>query len=123
MDRFKAHFRNIQRWDVNEDMGRHFNSSGHSGTADLTVHVLDFIYALERAGFALDLHLQVEFNWIETLKTMLPLGLNTMDKAPVAQFCRDIGVCASRNKIVEAKHCKSRQKETGQLVTTDAGHQ
>ena len=69
----------------------------------LHIHVLDFIHAPERAGFAHDMHLQAEYNWMQTLKTMLPMGLNTMDRAPAAQYCRDVTSCTSRNKIVEVK--------------------
>ena len=101
MDRFKAHFSCTSRQDMKEAIGRHFNGTGHSSTSDLLIHVLDFIHAPDRAGFALDMWLQVEYNWMQALKTMLPMGLNTMDRAPTAQYCRDVTSCTSRNKIVE----------------------
>ncbi len=82
MDRSKAHFGMINRQDMKDDIGRHFNSAGHTGTSDLSLHILDFIYAPEKAGFGLDIILQVEYNWMQTLKTMLPMGLNTMEKPP-----------------------------------------
>ncbi len=107
MDRFKAHFSCINRRDMKEDIGRHFNSTGHSGTSDLHIHVLDFIHAPERVGFALDMRLQVEYNWMQTLKTMLPMGFNTMDQTPTAQYCRDVTACTSQNKIVEVKSASS----------------
>ena len=95
MDKFKAHFSCINRQDMKEDIGWHFNIMGHSGTNDLLIHVLDFSYAPDRADFACDMHLQVEYNWMQMLKTMLPMGLITMDWAPIAQYYRDVTTCTS----------------------------
>ncbi len=103
MDWFKAHFGVIGRRDMKDDIGRHFNSANHHGTADMGLHILDFIYAPQDSGYALDLRLQIEHNWIQSLQTMMPFGLNTMDKAPKAQYCRDIKACLSRNLITATR--------------------
>ncbi len=99
MDRFKAHFGVINRRDMSEDLGHHFNSANHHGTDDVAIHILDFIFAPPEAGFALDMRLQMEFDWVQTLCTMTPMGLNTMDKCPTPQFCRNVRNCTLRNKI------------------------
>ncbi len=103
MDRFKAHFRMIKRQNMKNDIGRHFNSAGLSGTNDLSLHISDFIYARDKSGFGLDIRLQIEYNWMQTLKSMLPMGLNTMEKLPKPQYCRDIKGCTGRNVIRELK--------------------
>ena len=65
----------------------------------MKIHILDFILAPPEAGFALDMRLQVEYNWVQTLRTMMPMGLNTMDKCPTPQFCRNVRNCTLCNKI------------------------
>ncbi len=99
MDRFKAHFRVINQRDISEGLGRHFNSVNHHGTDNMKIHILDFIFAPPEAGFALDMRLQVEFNWVQMLRTMTPMGLNTTDKCPTPQFCRNVRNCIPCNKI------------------------
>ena len=47
---------------MKEDIGQHFNSTNHRGTDDMSIHVLDFIYAPLDTAFALELRLQLEFN-------------------------------------------------------------
>ena len=63
MDRFKAHFGMIN-WQ----------------------EMKDFIYTPEKSGFGLDIRLQVEYNWMHTMKTMLPMRLNTMEKVPTSVY-------------------------------------
>ncbi len=99
MDRFKAHFRVIKQRDMSEDFGRHFNGANHHGTDDMKIHILDFIFAPPEVGFTLDMRLQVGFNWVQTLRTMTPIGLNTMDKCPTSQFRRNVRNCTLCNKI------------------------
>ncbi len=48
MDRFKAHFGVVNRRDMKEDIGLHFNGPNHHGISDMTIHALHFIYAPPR---------------------------------------------------------------------------
>ena len=89
MDRFKAHFGVINRRDMKEDIGHHFNSAKHHGTDDMAIHVLDFIYAPATAEYCQDLRLQLEFNWIHRLRTMLPTGINTKEAPYSQKHCRN----------------------------------
>ena len=56
----------------------------HNGTANVQVHILDFIYAFPDSRRAAILRNETEFHWIHRLCTQLPMGINTMDK-PRAQ--------------------------------------
>ena len=103
MDRFKGHFAMIRRWDTSKDIGKHFNSDEHQGKEDVSISVLDFIYAPSDAPFARDIRLQVEFDWMQELKTMLPFGMNSWDKAPTSRNCRDIQSCAAKYRRKELK--------------------
>ena len=103
MDQFKVHFRVIDRQDMKDDIGWHFNTPKHHGMDDLLIHILDFTYAPFEIGIAWDTCLQVEFNWIHALRTMLPLGLNTLSKAPTAIYFNDIQACTDKKKIIEAR--------------------
>ena len=90
MDRFGNHFTSIQRNDGKNDVCKHFNSEKHSGIADLKLHILDFIYASPNSEFGMCLRDQIEFHWIQRLRTQLPHGINTMDKSPpVKPACRN----------------------------------
>ncbi len=84
---------------MSEDLGCHFNSANHHGTDDVTIHILDFVFAPPEAGSALDMRLQVAFNWVRMICTMTPMGLNTMDKSPTPQFCRNVRNCNLHNEI------------------------
>ncbi len=87
--RFQCHFEDIQKNKTEKDIGRHYNSNGHSGTKDMSIYVLDFIYEHPRTRLALELRNVIEHHWIQRLRTQLPWGLNTMDKSPtLTTFCR-----------------------------------
>ncbi len=103
MDRFKAHFGVVNRRDMKEDIGRHFNGPKHSGIDDMSINVLDFIYAPLEAEFSLDLRLQVEYNWIHALRSMAPHGLNVKDKPPIAKHSRDIIASTAMYSIKEIR--------------------
>ena len=79
--RFQGHKGNICRKNLSEDIGRHFNSDGHSGFGDIKVHVLDFLSLHLKSKEGLNLRLQIEFNWIHSLRMMLPMGINTKDSS------------------------------------------
>ena len=103
MDRFKGHFAMIRRRDMSKDIGKHFNSDEHQGKEDVSISVLDFIYVPSEAPFARDIRLQVEFDWMQELKTMLPFGMNSWDKAPVPRHSRNIEACTARYRRKELK--------------------
>ena len=73
---------------LGEHIGRHFNLPGHHGLNDLEISVLDFIYCPPKEKFAITLRLQIEFNWIQCLRTMLPFSINTKDHTPLDWRCR-----------------------------------
>ena len=83
MDRFGNHFTSINRNDGKNYVCRHFNLQDHSGILDLKLHILDFIFANPESIRARTLRDQIEFHWIQRLRSQLPHGINTMDKAPV----------------------------------------
>ncbi len=87
--RFQGHFTSIRSKDLSNDIGRHYNLEDHTGTKDIEIYVLDFIYAPPKTEFALTLRLQIEFNWIHRLRTMLPWGINTKDRTPLSKGCRN----------------------------------
>ena len=82
MDRFGHHFTSIQRNDGKNDVCKHFNQPGHSGIQDLKLYILDFIHAAPNSDFGKALRDEIEFHWIQRLRSQLPHGINTMDKSP-----------------------------------------
>ena len=87
--RFFGHKGSINRKTLTEDIGRHFNLPGHQGLRDMEISVLDFIFAPAKTSHGLTLRLQIEFNWIQRLRSMLPLGINTKDRTPLETNCRN----------------------------------
>ncbi len=82
MDRFGSHFTSINRNDGKNDVCKHFNQKDHNGVKDLKLSIVDFIYAKPETDRAKALRDQIEFHWIQRLRTQLPHGMNTMDKSP-----------------------------------------
>ena len=82
MDRFQGHFGVIQRNDRNSDIAAHFNSNGHNGTQDMTIHILDFIFLHPESLSAASIRDHIEVNWIHRLHSQQPMGLNIMDAPP-----------------------------------------
>ena len=78
---FEGHKGNICCKNRSEDIGFHFNSVGHSGFSDMKVHMLEFLDLHLKSKEGHNLRLQVEFNWIHRLRTMLPMGINTKDSS------------------------------------------
>ena len=103
MDRFKAHFGVVNRRDMKEDIGHHFNGPKHHGINDMTIHALHFIYAPPEADFSLDIRLAVKFKWIHTLRTISPHGLNMKDKTPKSKYSRNIDSCIKEYRIYESR--------------------
>ena len=65
----------------------------------MEIHILDFIFSHPKADHSVTLRLQIEFNWIHRLRTMLPSGLNTKDKTPPERFCRKWDHYREKGKI------------------------
>ena len=63
-------------------MDKHFQSANHHGGTDMELYILDFIHAHPASEFSLHLHNEFEFHWIQRLGTMLPFGINTIDRMP-----------------------------------------
>ncbi len=82
MDRFGNHFTSINRNDGKNDVCRHFNQNDHAGVSNLKLNILDFIFAKPDTPKAGALRDQIEFHWIQRLRSQLPHGINTMDKSP-----------------------------------------
>ncbi len=75
-DRFGAHFGDIQRDVLDKPVPHHFNSVGHSGTKDMTIHVLEYIKKPPLSKQAQSIRLKRKTNWVEVLRTRYPHGLN-----------------------------------------------
>ncbi len=78
MKRLQGHVDRVKRKVLSDDIGRHFNLPGHNGKSDIELFVLDFVYTHPGSSYAQSLRLLIEHNWIHRLRTMLPMGLNTM---------------------------------------------
>ncbi len=87
--RFGAHAGSIGRKNIREDISRYYNLSGHNGLSDMKIHILDFIHVHPTSQEGLTLRLNIEFNWIQRQRTMLPAGLNTKDRTPLSTGCRN----------------------------------
>ena len=82
MDSFGSYFASINRNDGKNDVCEHFNQPDHSGVKDIKLHIVDFFSATPESERAAVLRDQIEFHWIQRLRTQLPHGLNNMDKSP-----------------------------------------
>ena len=78
-DRMREHMYHTNKGIYHSDVPYHFNSDNHCGTDDMKVYILDFIYEHPDSKRAGSLRNTIEFNWIQTLRTQAPYGLNTMD--------------------------------------------
>ena len=65
----------------------------------MKIHILDFIHVQRKSQEGLTLRLQIEFNWIQRIRTMLPLGLNTKDRTPLTTGCRNWKTYRDTNKV------------------------
>ena len=64
---------------VPHSVGIHFSQPDHSGIKDVKIKVLEFIKPHPNSSKAKKLRLKFEKNWIHTLRTPAPQGLNWMD--------------------------------------------
>ena len=90
MQRFGSHWTDIKNPNPKTDVGKHFNLPRHTGGENIELFILDFIHAHPNSGFALSLRNEIEFHWIQRLRTMIPFGINTMDCMPdPSENCRN----------------------------------
>ena len=82
MQRFQGHWTDIKSENPKSDVGRHFNLKNHTGGENMEIFIVDFIHAHPDTQFAVSLHNEIEFHWIQRLRTMTPHGINTMDRMP-----------------------------------------
>ena len=87
---------------MSKDIGRHFNSDEHQRKIDVFISVLELVYAPLGAPISRDIHLQVKFDWMQELKTMLSFGMNSWDKAPTSKFNKAC-TASSRTKNIKSK--------------------
>ena len=77
--RMCEHFRNVtQNNTLIHSVGRHFNEPGHSGITDMTTYVLQFARGHPDSDSSLLHRLDLEQNWMCTLRTKVPEGLNVL---------------------------------------------
>ncbi len=88
-EHFGAHSWATGRKNVSKDVSRHFITNEHRGLSDMRIHIVDFIHVHPKSDYGITLRLQIEFNWIQRLRTMLPMGLNTKDRTPLDSNCRN----------------------------------
>ena len=74
--RFTTHFNLINNQSQTHSVSRHFTQENHNGISDLTIHIVDFIYARPRTPKGRALRDRIEINWIHKLRTQIPIGLN-----------------------------------------------
>jgi hypothetical protein len=75
-ERFVNHFGNINNKRMNDPIGRHFQSPGHSGKKTLTIHIVEFIPAPHNSQVGKALRDNLERKWMYKLQTIAPQGLN-----------------------------------------------
>ena len=78
-DRLREHIYHIKKNSATSDIPHHFNHGLHCGEEDVKVYIVDFIYDHPKSKRALSLRTTIEFNWIHRLKSVSPMGLNTLD--------------------------------------------
>ena len=54
----------------------------------MEITIVDFIFCHPKSNYGVTLRLQIEFNWIQRLRTMLSMGLNSKDRTPLETHCR-----------------------------------
>ena len=77
--RFQSHFYLIKHKKDDHEISRHFNQHDHHLLDDVKIHILWFINHDAKKDYTKNLRLKYEFDWIHSLRTQIPLGLNTID--------------------------------------------
>ncbi len=79
--RFGEHFRHINQANTTDFKYVHFNSDGHHGTSDITIHVISLIKQHPDSHQAQRARDKMERFWYYQLGTLVPRGLN-VEKTP-----------------------------------------
>ena len=79
-ERFRNHFYLISKKNGQHHVPRHFNSSGHCGLSDVTIHILGFVHTASKLYKSKLKRLELEGLWQHRLGTIRPHGLNTLDE-------------------------------------------
>ena len=77
--RIGEHLTSIRKRKTLMVVGRHYNTSGHSGVRDIKVFVLDFIKTNPHSVASKRRRETCEQKWIFRLRSLVPLGLNLAD--------------------------------------------
>ena len=75
---------------MKKPVSRHFNKNGHKGLQDLTITVLEFIKKPPLAKCSISIRQRVENNWIHTLRTMIPQGMNREAPKPYTSHLKTL---------------------------------
>ena len=62
------------------EVAYHFNQPGHGRMDDVKIYVLEFVYEHPLSKHANKLRKTLEWNWIQRLKSVVPRGMNIMEK-------------------------------------------
>ena len=77
-ERVREHIYHTNKGILSSDVPHHFSGKTCSPN-DMMVHILDFTYEHPDSKRAKSLRNTIEFNWVQRIKSMAPLGLNTQD--------------------------------------------
>ena len=78
-ERIGEHLTSIRKTKKRLVVGRHYNSTGHNGTSNVLVYILDFVNTPPSALKSKKLRELLELKWIFRLRSLVPLGLNLAD--------------------------------------------
>ena len=79
-ERIKEHIADIahRRYEKSE-VAYHFNRPGHKRKEDVKVYILEFVYEHPASKIANKIRKNLEWDWVQRLKTIIPLGMNIME--------------------------------------------
>ena len=79
-ERVSEHLKDIEhkRYGKSE-VAYHFNQAGCTDIQNIKVYILDFVYEHPESKPANKLRKNIEWNWIQRLRTTIPLGMNIME--------------------------------------------
>ena len=78
-ERIGEHYTSIRKKKKHLVVGRHYNTTGHTGTNDVKIYILDFVTTPPNAIHSKSKREALESKWIFRLRSTVPLGLNLED--------------------------------------------
>ena len=84
-ERFKEHFRSINKANSTDLKHVHFNSRGHHGTDDIRIWIISMIKEHPDSARAQQARDKMEMFWYHQLGTLVPRGLN-VEKTPKSSY-------------------------------------